>query len=268
VLNVGVAAHITAAAEGGPRHDKSLTPEQRADISNGIWLCQTHAKIIDNDIARFSADLLRAWKKLAEQRALSEIGRSHAIYAHPEVEKKTERIQAQLQLRDELKAILLKKPGTCQQRGRYLHPYEKFSVNRILIRSLDDTVYPDRDESPGISSWFRVEPFDFYHNGIEVILTIQYALFDADGYWRPELYGETLDLEHYKRVKVWVIGRIPFRNIRAYDADGDEYYNDPHLFCAFADNGDPYEAVRYAICADDDDWDWPLDDEKRIQEKL
>src|SRR5436305_10297812 len=41
VLNVGVAAHITAAAEGGPRYDSVLTQAQLQSIENGIWLFQT-----------------------------------------------------------------------------------------------------------------------------------------------------------------------------------------------------------------------------------
>jgi hypothetical protein len=43
-LNVGVAAHISAAAPGGPRFDSSLSPEERSDIGNAIWLCQTCGK--------------------------------------------------------------------------------------------------------------------------------------------------------------------------------------------------------------------------------
>ncbi|MBM7093290.1 hypothetical protein JTP67_33260, partial [Streptomyces sp. S12] len=39
-INIGVAAHITAASAGGPRYDPALTSEQRKHISNGIWLCQ------------------------------------------------------------------------------------------------------------------------------------------------------------------------------------------------------------------------------------
>ena len=45
--NIGVAAHITAAAPGGPRYDPSLTPKQRRSAGNGIWLCENHAKLID-----------------------------------------------------------------------------------------------------------------------------------------------------------------------------------------------------------------------------
>jgi len=75
-VNVGVAAHITAAAPGGPRYDPALTHKQRADITNGIWLCQNCAKLVDNDPARFAADILRGWKSTAEQEALNLVGKT------------------------------------------------------------------------------------------------------------------------------------------------------------------------------------------------
>jgi hypothetical protein len=73
VINVGVAAHITAAASGGPRYDPSLTAKERRGAENGIWLCQTCAKLIDSDLSRYTAKLLREWKELAEQAALTEL---------------------------------------------------------------------------------------------------------------------------------------------------------------------------------------------------
>ncbi len=72
-VNIGVAAHITAASEGGPRYDSSLTPEERRHPDNGIWLCQNCAKLVDNDPARYPVDLLRAWKRDAEDAARREI---------------------------------------------------------------------------------------------------------------------------------------------------------------------------------------------------
>lgn len=74
-LNVGVAAHVTAASPGGPRYNPGLTEEQRGSANNGIWLCQTCAKLIDNDEIRFSEELICHWKQFAEQRALDQIGR-------------------------------------------------------------------------------------------------------------------------------------------------------------------------------------------------
>ncbi len=69
-INVGVAAHITAAARGGPRYDPSLSQSERSSIRNGIWLCQNCAKFVDNDETRYPADLLRQWIILTEHRAL------------------------------------------------------------------------------------------------------------------------------------------------------------------------------------------------------
>ena len=65
-VNKGVAAHITAAAPGGMRYDESLSPEQRSGVDNGIWLCQNCAKLVDSDEERYSIDLLRAWRLVAE----------------------------------------------------------------------------------------------------------------------------------------------------------------------------------------------------------
>jgi len=67
VVNLGVAAHITAAAPGGPRYDSSLSPEQRKLAQNAIWLCQTCAKLIDNDELRYTVEILKSWKAKAEK---------------------------------------------------------------------------------------------------------------------------------------------------------------------------------------------------------
>lgn len=75
-LNVGVAAHITAASPRGARYNPSLLSEDRAHPSNAIWLCQTCAKLIDNDAARFTVSLLLQWKAEAETAALTTIGRT------------------------------------------------------------------------------------------------------------------------------------------------------------------------------------------------
>jgi hypothetical protein len=68
-LNIGVAAHITAAAPGGPRFDPALTPDERVAIENGIWLCHTCGALVDRDTARFSVNVLRCWKEAAEDAA-------------------------------------------------------------------------------------------------------------------------------------------------------------------------------------------------------
>ncbi len=75
-LNVGVAAHIAGAVPGGPRYDSTMTAQQRADIANGIWLCQSWAKLVDTDQVRFNAAVLLGWKAVAEQAAFDQIGKT------------------------------------------------------------------------------------------------------------------------------------------------------------------------------------------------
>lgn len=72
-INVGFAAHITAASPDGPRYDPNLTSDQRKHHSNGIWLCGTHAKLVDSDKAHFTVKELLSWKKLAERRSFLEV---------------------------------------------------------------------------------------------------------------------------------------------------------------------------------------------------
>jgi len=74
-INIGVAAHLTAASPGGPRFDSSLTPVQRVSPENGIWLCQSCAKLVDNDERRYTPAFLRDWKRQAEQRAADDLER-------------------------------------------------------------------------------------------------------------------------------------------------------------------------------------------------
>jgi len=78
-VNLGVAAHISAASPGGPRYQTDLSAEQRCDSSNGIWLCATCAKLIDSDVLRFDRETLEGWKRAAERAASLALirGRQH-----------------------------------------------------------------------------------------------------------------------------------------------------------------------------------------------
>lgn len=66
-IHIGVAAHICAAAEGGPRYDAKMTPEERSSAENGIWLCQDHAKAVDSIDPDFTVERLRMWKAQAQR---------------------------------------------------------------------------------------------------------------------------------------------------------------------------------------------------------
>lgn len=65
----GVAAHICAAAKGGKRYDETMTESERKSINNCIWMCQTHAHLIDTDATTYTVETLRQWKKDAEKLA-------------------------------------------------------------------------------------------------------------------------------------------------------------------------------------------------------
>ena len=75
---IGVAAHITAAAPGGPRYDASLTAVERTAAENGIWLCQNCARRIDADWRAYDVASLLNWKHLAESRARTLLGKPQA----------------------------------------------------------------------------------------------------------------------------------------------------------------------------------------------
>ena len=71
--NIGIAAHICAAAPGGKRYGTNMTSAERKDIQNGIWLCQSCSKLIDSDDIRYTVDLLHKWKQLSEEAAILEL---------------------------------------------------------------------------------------------------------------------------------------------------------------------------------------------------
>lgn len=150
----------------------------------------------------------------------------------------------------------LRRVMAMKRKLKRVFPAQKYKP-RIIVRSIDDESYPESVEVPSgsISPWFRVEFCGHYHGGVEVYLNIEYIVVDkSSDAWSTITYGEgglpstTREEEFFKEtpysvVKVFVIGRIPFRNIFEVDEDGDEFYAEPHLYCKFADRGEPYEEV-------------------------
>jgi hypothetical protein len=72
---IGVAAHIKAASEGGPRYDANQSVPERKDITNAIWLCQSCSVLIDRDENKYSNKLLHKWKSEAEHTASTELNK-------------------------------------------------------------------------------------------------------------------------------------------------------------------------------------------------
>lgn len=71
--DTGMAAHIYAAAEGGPRGTGGLSERERSLSDNGIWCCYRHGKMIDAENGNaYSAHELKGWKRLHEARTYAE----------------------------------------------------------------------------------------------------------------------------------------------------------------------------------------------------
>src|SRR5271169_1568353 len=66
-INIGTAAHICAAAPGGPRYDEDMSSEERSSPNNGIWMCRYHGKAIDSNDPEFTVERLHEWKRQAAQ---------------------------------------------------------------------------------------------------------------------------------------------------------------------------------------------------------
>ncbi|WP_200873802.1 NACHT domain-containing protein [Bordetella bronchiseptica] len=77
-INIGTAAHICAAAPGGPRYDETMSPEERSSVKNGIWMCRDHGKAIDSTDPEFTVERLREWKKQAENESWRRVLRNEA----------------------------------------------------------------------------------------------------------------------------------------------------------------------------------------------
>jgi hypothetical protein len=150
-------------------------------------------------------------------------------------------------------------------------PWERFITEKVCIRSIDDVNYPSYLDIDGeISSWFEVDIYDTYHNGIELCLDSisSYVIEDKDGFWEP-IYSDDKRRNNpkYKTYKSKKIGRIPYYNIVEIKKDGDEHIYEPHLFCKFNINGMPYEDIYYKYYGNPEERivDWDFDKEKQTK---
>ena len=74
VSRIGIVAHIAGAAPGpgSRRYDPSMSDETRRSASNAIFLCATHATMIDRDEVSFPVERLHAMKRVHEAKCLRE----------------------------------------------------------------------------------------------------------------------------------------------------------------------------------------------------
>lgn len=163
------------------------------------------------------------------------------------MKKREELIQRNIELKKRM-IDDFKKEEFDQSIDYNIKPYKKFEYKDLIIHSIDDSYYPELEEEPGdISGWFKVEFYDFYFNGIEVILNVTYAIRNKEAYWALLPYKEEVDEDKFTKFKVIILGQIPYKNIVDYDLIGDKYYRYPHIYCNFAEQGEPYENYSFAL---------------------
>lgn len=110
-VSIGVAAHITAASEGGSRYDPNMSSEERRSIENGICLCSTCAKMINSDADAYPVELLHEWKKVVEDEQIRIINQgesfltkkdlsegSRKMVAYREIKRTLDNLHSSLQL--------------------------------------------------------------------------------------------------------------------------------------------------------------------------
>src|ERR1700757_3032869 len=152
IVNVGVAAHITAASPGGPRFASGESDKERAAATNGIWLCQNCAKLIDSDTARFSASYLRGWKLAAEWEARKRVGKTNPVQRRANSRAETE-LKRNHRVRDELQHAMLKSNAERLKKPPAQSRPWKFAEGEFIVHRLGETTYPSIDKGPGISDW-------------------------------------------------------------------------------------------------------------------
>ncbi len=203
IVNIGVAAHITAVAEGGPRYDANLTSEQRSSPENGIWLCQNCAKLVDNDSARYTVEFLREWKRDSENAALAEVeGRGDAqppdISAEIEISFRSE--QENGERHDYRLEITVRNVGT--------EPLGAFHVDvqmpaRVVHQPEHNSLYV-RDRSNREIAFFRCTSEDprgetIYPGDARVVMTVNYFVVTRIFQQRGEIFNQPVKATLYQR---------------------------------------------------------------------
>lgn len=124
-------------------------------------------------------------------------------------------------------------------------PAFKFKDSRFILRSIEDESYPNVDDD---SAWCRTFMYDFYERGLliwlDAVIKSRAIINEKEEWYIEEGRNQSIP-EGCKRVNVRILGKLPYKNIVHYQ-DGDEYYNDYHLFCKYIGiENSPFEEIVY-----------------------
>lgn len=146
VQYIGKAAHITAAAAGGPRYDKNLSPEDRMSIDNAIFLCSSCADMIDKNQGIDHLSLkLREWKESHEQWVRDNLNKRIDVHSNEQKEHD--------------KLIFLKADAI----------FDENVLEKILVSLDSEEIWSmDRDKLETLISFYTKVSSEYLHNGIEI----------------------------------------------------------------------------------------------------
>lgn len=129
------------------------------------------------------------------------------------------------------------------------YPYKKFKDSRFILRSIEDESYPNVDDN---SNWNRTFMYDFYDKGILIWIDALFgtkAIINKKDEWyiKDRLDKDKSLPKGFFEVNIRILGKLPYKNIVHYK-DGDEYYNDYHLYCKYIGvKNSPYEDIIYLV---------------------
>lgn len=154
-------------------------------------------------------------------------------------------ITRNIAIKKHLRKELLKDAKQIDMEKVLTNPREQFRFPKVIIRSIDDSSYPNNLE---ISGWFKLNLWDFSNNGLEVISNDYdnvVMIKDKDGNFTPIQNNQSFDSPHYEKIKVFKIAQIPFQNIVDIDTNGYVNDSEPQIYCRFINDSLPYDNYRY-----------------------
>ncbi|KAE9630504.1 hypothetical protein [Parasedimentitalea maritima] len=83
---IGEAAHIYGARPKAARFSPQMSDLERAQGTNGIWLCRACHKLIDDDEIRYSPELLFKWREIHDEFTATQLEKAGS-WARIEVQK-------------------------------------------------------------------------------------------------------------------------------------------------------------------------------------
>lgn len=157
-------------------------------------------------------------------------------------------IKHRIRIGDKLRKAFAASPrqkgvGGSKARDRYL------AGSNTIIRNIEDDTYPENEnvDRGQISAWFKVHFYDFFHNGIEVILRPCGGLINREGRWKNTDGRKPKEGCGFAQVTLYPVGIISFDNIVDFKMDSDEYGYGPHIFCRFCNGREPYERIDFRL---------------------